>query len=67
MLCHCDRETEPTKTFAPGHDQKLRAKLQQKTGGLINLERLVDAAEAFAKGKSSAATLESITRKIFTP
>jgi hypothetical protein len=36
--------TDTQGRFAPGHDQKLRANLEKRVGGLLALERLVQVA-----------------------
>ena len=36
--------------FLPGHDQRLRADLERRVGGLIPLQMLIEAAEKFAEG-----------------
>ena len=44
-------------TFRPGHDQKLRAALERRVGGLLVLRQLVSAAEAHAQGRLPAEAL----------
>jgi hypothetical protein len=41
-------------SFKPGHDQKLRAALEHRVGGLLALRSLVEAAESLAAGQSQA-------------
>jgi hypothetical protein len=46
--CGCGGETKGGK-FLPGHDQKLRSKLEKDTGGLLPLRSLVEAARKYAE------------------
>ena len=54
--CGCGELTEGG-TFRPGHDQKLRAALERRVGGLLALRQLVAAAEAHAQGRLPAEAL----------
>lgn len=40
--CDCGEKVKPGSTFKVGHDSKLRAKLEKKVGGLLNLKALVE-------------------------
>lgn len=40
-ICGCGEETKGGK-FRPGHDQKLRAAIEEATGGLENLKFIVE-------------------------
>jgi len=51
--------------FKPGHDQKLRAQLEARVGGLLALRSLVEAAAAYADGHAIAEELTSEVRGIF--
>jgi hypothetical protein len=51
--------------FKPGHDQKARADLERRVGGLLNLVRLIDAAEKFSNGAISAEEFGTTTRVLF--
>jgi hypothetical protein len=51
--------------FAPGHDQKLRSRLERRLGSLLLLAKLVDVAEAHADGRSSPEMLSQQVRTIF--
>jgi hypothetical protein len=51
--------------FAPGHDQRLRSKLESSTGGVIGLARLVDAAEKYANNQIELAEFETVLRRTF--
>jgi hypothetical protein len=52
-------------TFAPGHDQKLRAATEHRAGGLLKLARFIDAAEAYARGQLSSQEFEQRLRATF--
>jgi hypothetical protein len=59
MECACGCGEKPVRGhFLPGHDQRLRADLERRVGGLIALKVLVEAAEYFvaADGRSSQFT-----------
>jgi hypothetical protein len=45
------------KTWAPGHDQKLRADLERRVGGLLQLKAIVEEYEA--RQKEALALAES--------
>lgn len=47
--CGCDGEIAGG-AFLPGHDQKLRADLERRVGGLAAMRSLVENTEAFAAG-----------------
>lgn len=65
MHCGCGCGEETKGKFRPGHDQKLRARLEKKTGGLKNLERLVEKAEGVAEGSQPIGSLETLVQDIF--
>lgn len=66
MLCECGcGETAVVGSFRPGHDQKLRTDLERRVGGLLALRSLVEAAEAFAAGRSHSNALTENVRTIF--
>jgi len=49
MSCECGcGETPARGSFSPGHDQRLRASLEKRVGGLIALRSLVESAEKLA-------------------
>jgi hypothetical protein len=60
--CGCEGETRRGK-FQPGHDQRLRAKLEKKVGadGVLNREALVEVACDYANGRI---TLESFGQRV---
>jgi hypothetical protein len=62
--CGCDAGTAGG-TFAPGHDQKLRAAVEARAGGLLSLVRLVDAVEKFAAGKLNPDELRALALASF--
>lgn len=47
--------------FRPGHDQRLRAEVKRRVGGLLPLARLVESAKAFGKEQLS---LEALAERI---
>lgn len=49
--CGCGEEAKAGRNFLPGHDMKLRKQLEEKVGGLFNLEKLVNAAKKYSHGK----------------
>ena len=61
--CGCGEESS-TGSFCPGHDQRLRASLERRVGGLLALRSLVDAVENFAASKSSAEELAETVREV---
>jgi hypothetical protein len=54
--CGCG-ETPSSGQFRPGHDQRLRADLERRVGGLLALADLVSSAEQFTKGELPLDTL----------
>jgi hypothetical protein len=66
-LCKCGCNLESaTGDFAPGHDQKLRIRLEKEVGGLLALERLVKTAKSYAIGDISGQEFECQVRQLFT-
>jgi len=61
--CRCGQET--ARDFLPGHDQKLRTEIEKRTGGLLQLRTLVDAAESYAHGKRSDDAFTQVVRAVF--
>jgi hypothetical protein len=53
---------ESTGEFLPGHDQKLRANLERRVGGLLPLRALVGAAEAHQAGLLTDGDLGRVVR-----
>jgi hypothetical protein len=51
--------------FSPGHDQRLRAFLEKRAGGLIGLRSLVDSAERLAHGEITAEEHVGTVRDMF--
>jgi hypothetical protein len=65
-LCACGCEqTTKVGTFLPGHDAKLRAAIEHSVGGLLPLDRLIEAARRFAAGELPAEEYHRITRELF--
>jgi hypothetical protein len=50
--------------FIAGHDQKLRARLEQEVGGLFVLEKLVSTAKRYAVGDLSGQEFEREVRRL---
>ena len=63
--CECGCGQESALDFLPGHDQKLRATLEARVGGLLALRGLVSAAEAYATGANQEAQLLQQLRATF--
>jgi hypothetical protein len=64
--CGCGEENSAGGTFRPGHDQRLRAALESRVGGLLALRVLVDAAEAYANGRTNTEDLAREVRHVFS-
>ena len=65
MECACGCGEKPAKgTFLPGHDQRLRADLERRVGGLIQLRMLVEAAEYFADGSIGSSMFNSMVKDL---
>jgi hypothetical protein len=63
--CECDCGGESISEFLPGHDQKLRARLEKRVGGVLSLRSIVDAAEDYARGGTSEELLLKKVRSVF--
>jgi hypothetical protein len=61
--CGCGQQTKGG-TFLPGHDAKLRARIEESVGGLLQLNELVGAAQRFASGQLSAVDYHGITLEV---
>jgi len=64
--CGCGQETKGGK-FLPGHEQKLRKRLEEAVGNVQLLAKLVDVAQMYAQGKMSLETFGSLVNTIFRP
>lgn len=63
--CECGCGGTPAKgLFLPGHDQRLRSRLEERVGGLLALRNLVDHAEALVVGSMSADAFADRTRML---
>jgi len=51
--------------FLPGHDQRLRADLERRVGGLIALRMLVEAAEHFVAGDVRGSQFDGMVKDLF--
>ncbi len=66
MDCACGCGGKPVKGhFLPGHDQRLRADLERRAGGLISLRMLVEAAEYFVAGDLGSSQFNSMVKDLF--
>ena len=63
--CGCGNETHGG-AFLPGHDQTLRAKLEERVGGLIALRELVNAMETYVRGETNTEDLGKAVRRAFS-
>lgn len=64
--CACGCGGMPKKgDFLPGHDQRLRADLERRFGGLIPLRMLVEAAEYFVDGSIQSGMFNNMVRDVF--
>ena len=66
MTCACGCGGSPVSgVFLPGHDQKLRADLERRVGGLVQLRMLVEAAEYFVDGSIGSSMFNSMVKDVF--
>lgn len=67
-ICACGcGQTTAGGTFAPGHDQKLRAEIESRAGGLLALARLMDELEEFVAARVSLEHLGETVRTLVHP
>lgn len=59
--CGCGEEAK-AGLFRPGHDQRLRAELESRVGGLLALRSIVQAVEQSIRGQITAEALASKVR-----
>ncbi|MBA4149427.1 MAG: hypothetical protein H0X66_15045 [Verrucomicrobia bacterium] len=62
--CGCGGDTK-AGDFVPGHDQKLRARLEKEVGGILAMEDLVTTAKRYAIGDLPEAELGREVRRVF--
>ncbi len=62
--CGCGTQTEEGQ-FAPGHDQRLRIRLEGSVGRLLSLRDLVGATEKYASGTIGAEEVTATIRRIY--
>ena len=62
--CGCGEDTAGGP-FRPGHDQKLRAQLESRVGGIFQMRSLVEAMENFRSRKSTPESFAATVREIF--
>lgn len=66
MTCACGCGGSPANgMFLPGHDQKLRADLERRVGGLVQLRMLVEAAEYFVDGSIKSSMFNNMVKDLF--
>ena len=66
MECACGCGEKPVKGhFLPAHDQRLRADLERRVGGLIALRMLVEAAEYFVAGDVGSSQFNGMVKELF--
>ena len=66
MECACGCGGKPVQgDFLPGHDQRLRADLERRVGGLISLRMMVEAAEHFVSGNLGSSQFTGMVKEIF--
>jgi hypothetical protein len=53
------------RSFVPGHDQKLRIRLEQRVGGLLALRDVIERLEEHARGGSNPEVLSSQVKEVF--
>ena len=62
MECQCGcGESVPNGSFKPGRDQRLRADLERRVGGIIALRELVEAGARYSRGQSGTGDLIKAT------
>ena len=66
MACQCGCGESVIGSFKPGHDQRLRADLERRVGGVFGLRELVEAAEKYNSGRANAKELANSISAIFT-
>lgn len=60
--CGCAESTHGGQ-FLPGHDQRLRAQLESRVGGLLALRALIESVEAYAQGRQTSDELTATVRR----
>jgi hypothetical protein len=63
--CGCGAKTAGG-AFLPGHDQKLRADVERRAGGLVAMSKLVSAAEIFLSGQLSLEAFGAQARSLLS-
>ena len=65
MECACNcGGTTAGGDFLPGPDQRLRADLERRVGGIINLRMLVEAAEHFVEGSVGSYQFNGMVKEL---
>jgi hypothetical protein len=65
MNCHCGCDQPAKRNFLPGHDQKLRIRLEKQVGGLLQLEALLDLNRAFLVNSEAPELFKQEVGKLF--
>ncbi len=65
MSCQCGCNQPATRDFLPGHDQRLRILIENRVGGLLNLNRLVDLNYAAINGEIDPWAFQTQIRRLF--
>lgn len=62
--CGCGKETN-LGDFLPGHDQKLRASLENEVGGIFALQELIQEAKKYSYGETTSEVFLALVRRVF--
>jgi hypothetical protein len=63
-LCGCGQAPEGGD-FVPGHDQRLRTRIEQMAGGLMNLQEIIDVLDRYVAGELIESELAQQVRKLW--
>lgn len=65
MVCKCGcNEVTAGGLFKPGHDQRLRSRIEGDVGGILNLQSLVETAKRFGNDEISSKELTETIKNI---
>ena len=65
MTCHCGCDQPATRTFLPGHDQRLRCKLELQGGGVLHLQTLIHQTELLLAGTLTPQAFHQVVAPLF--
>jgi hypothetical protein len=65
MQCECGCGADSNGQFVPGHDQELRALLEQQVGGLLQLRALAGSARLYSDGTINDEKFTQTVRAVF--